>query len=204
MINKYINFDESGLAFEDGVIRVYNYHVGTKEYIGFSDETVLQGVGIAANACIDAPGLFREGHAICRASNFHHWEYIPDHRGETVYSCKTGEPLQITQPGDYPEHFTVLKPSSSYDIWNGTTWVTDNVAMKNQQIVKAEKTKSELLSNAKSIISEWQSELQLGVIDEKDRASLTSWLAYIKEVKSVDTSAAPEIVWPMLPVNQAS
>ncbi|WNN49058.1 tail fiber assembly protein [Siccibacter colletis] len=72
--------------------------------------------------------------------------------------------------------------------------------MKNQQIVEAERTKSELLADAKNVISEWQTELQLGLIDEADKASLISWLAYIKELKAIKPSEWPNLSWPQIPV----
>lgn len=203
MINNSISFDKNGLALENGIIRIYNYDAATKEYIGFNDEKVVQGVGVAANACIDAPGKYKEGYAICRSANLLHWEYITDHRGEIVYSCDTGESLQITEPGEYPANFTVLKPLTSYDVWDGFSWVTDSAAIKKAHIAEAEIKKSELLADAKNVISEWQTELQLGLIDEADKASLISWLAYIKDVKAVETNDAPDLEWPTPPVEPA-
>ncbi|WP_276642154.1 tail fiber assembly protein [Siccibacter turicensis] len=187
-----------------GYLTVHNYDETTREYLSSCVEYLAVGVGLPASSCIDSPAEKLDGMVLCRKSDDSAWEYLPDYRGQTVYSTETGQSVEITMPGACPEGFTLSKPSTPFDAWNGTAWITDVVALQSSQIADAKRLKSELMTNAKSIISEWQSELQLGVIDEKDRASLTSWLAYIKEVKSVDTSAAPEIVWPMPPVNQAS
>ncbi|EJI3741613.1 tail fiber assembly protein, partial [Escherichia coli] len=42
-------------------------------------------------------------------------------------------------------------------------------------------------------------ELQLGIISDEDKASLIAWVQYIKALKAVDTSKAPDIIWPELP-----
>lgn len=67
-------------------------------------------------------------------------------------------------------------------------------------VAQADETKQAMLTAARSTISIWQTELQLGVISDDDKASLIGWLAYIKELQAVDTSNAPEITWPLRPV----
>ncbi|MDY0971389.1 tail fiber assembly protein [Siccibacter turicensis] len=196
--------NEKLIATQAGFITVHNYDEITREYLSSSLEYLAIGVGLPANSCTELPGNEKAGSVLCRKTDDSAWEYLPDYRGQTIYNTETAQPLEIAMPGACPDGFTLSKPSTPFDVWNGTAWITDVVALQSSQLADAKRLKSELLANAKSIISEWQSELQLGVIDEKERASLTSWLAYIKEVKSVDISAAPEIVWPMLPVNQAS
>lgn len=191
------------IATQSGYVTVYNYDELSQEYLSSSHEFLMAGVGIPANSVVDVPLENKIGYAICRSIENGRWEYISDHRGKTLYKCGTGEPVLINNLGDYPDDLTTLKPATPYDRWNGTTWVTDTEAMKNQQIVEAERKKSELLADAKNMISEWQTELQLGLIDEADKASLISWLAYIKDVKAVETNDAPDLEWPTPPVEPA-
>lgn len=68
-----------------------------------------------------------------------------------------------------------------------------------QEVLAAELTRDELILSAKSTISLWQTELQLGIISNDDKASLIQWIDYIKDVQSVDTSTAPDIDWPVEP-----
>ncbi|MEG0100324.1 MAG: tail fiber assembly protein [Hafnia sp.] len=68
-----------------------------------------------------------------------------------------------------------------------------------QLIAMAEQQKSALLVEAQATISLWQTELQLGIISDEDKASLIAWMSYIKAVQAVDTSAAPDINWPEKP-----
>ncbi|ENA4396898.1 tail fiber assembly protein [Escherichia coli] len=70
---------------------------------------------------------------------------------------------------------------------------------KEEAVGYAEQQKVELLSDAQATISLWQMELQLGIISDEDKASLITWINYMKMLKAVDTSTAPNIVWPTTP-----
>lgn len=187
------------IAIEAGDITVFNYDDETREYLSSSVEYLAVGVGIPASSCTDAPGESKEGLAICRTADFTAWEYVADHRGETVYSTETGEPEIVSLPGDYPDGTTTLAPATPYDTWNGTEWVTDKEAQHKADVEAAEQQKAALLAEAQTTISLWQTELQLGIISDEDKASLIAWMKYIKAVQAVDTSKAPDITWPDKP-----
>lgn len=187
------------IATVAGDITVFNYDGETREYLSSSVEYLPVGVGIPANSCTDAPGESKEEFAICRTADFTAWEYVADHRGETVYSTKTGESEIISLPGDYPEGTTTLAPATPYDTWNGNEWVTDTEAQHAADVEAAEQQKTALLLEAQATISLWQTELQLGIISDDDKASLISWLSYIKALQTVDTDAASDINWPVSP-----
>jgi hypothetical protein len=60
------------------------------------------------------PGESKQGFAVCRTADFTAWEYVADHRGETVYSTETGDPEIVSLPGDYPEvlpRWHLLRPT---------------------------------------------------------------------------------------------
>lgn len=187
------------IATEPGDITVFNYDGETREYLSSSVEYLPVGVGIPANSCTDAPGESREDFALCRTADFTAWEYVADHRGETVYSTETGESEIVSLPGDYPEGTTTLAPSTPYDTWNGSEWVTDTETQHAADVEAAEQQKAALLLEAQATISLWQTELQLGIISDGDKASLIAWMNYIKAVQAVDTSKAPDITWPDKP-----
>ncbi|ENU4085310.1 tail fiber assembly protein [Enterobacter asburiae] len=191
--------NKQGITTKAGDMTVYNYDGETREYLTSSVEFLALGVGIPANSCTDAPVEKKEGFAVCRAASFDGWEYVADHRGETVYDTETGQPVNITAPGDYAIGITTFAPSTPYDRWNGSEWVTDKDAQKNGQFKEAEQKKSALLSEAQSAISLWQTELQLGIISDDDKASLITWMKYIQSLNAIDTSAAPDIEWPERP-----
>ncbi|ECA2630153.1 MULTISPECIES: tail fiber assembly protein [Enterobacteriaceae] len=187
------------IATVAGNITVYNYDGDTREFLSSSSEYLAVGVGLPANSCVDAPGEAKEGSAICRTADFTTWEYVADHRGETVYSTETGESLIVSLPGDYPEGTTTLAPATPYDKWDGSEWVTDTEAQHAADVEAAEQQKAALLLEAQATISLWQTELQLGIISDEDKASLIAWMNYIKAVQAVDTSKAPDITWPDKP-----
>ena len=195
--------DENMIATSAGDITVFNYDGDTREFLSSSVEYLAIGVGLPANSCIDAPGVSKEGFAICRKADFTAWEYVADHRGETVFDTETGESEIVSLPGDYPEGTTTLEPATPYDTWNGSEWVTDTEAQHAAEVEAAEQQKAALLLEAQATISLWQTELQLGIISDEDKASLIAWMNYIKALQAVDTSKAPDITWPTPPADDA-
>lgn len=191
--------DNNFIATAGGNVTVYNYDSETREYLSSSVEYLAVGVGIPANSCIDAPGEARAGYAICRTQDLTAWEYIPDHRGKKVYSIHSGAAIVVSDLGDYPEGSTQLAPGSPYDIWNGTAWVTDTDKEHAADVEAAEQRKTALIEEARATISIWQTELQLGVISNEDKASLINWLAYIRALQALVTNVAPDISWPAPP-----
>ncbi|EFD4872735.1 tail fiber assembly protein [Escherichia coli] len=187
------------IATKAGNITVYNYDGKTREYISTSNEYLAIGVGIPAYSCLDAPVTRKAGYAICRSADFNSWEYVPDHRGEIVFSTETGESKEITAPGDYHENTTTIAPLTPYDKWDGEKWVTDINAQHVAEVEAAEQQKSVQLLFAKEKIILWQTELQLGIISDEDKEKLISWVNYIKAVQAVDTQKAHNIIWPKKP-----
>ncbi|HDB9298202.1 tail fiber assembly protein [Escherichia coli] len=187
------------IATVAGDVTVFNYDGSTREYLFSTVEYLAEGVGLPANSCTDAPGASKEGFAICRDADLASWEYVVDHRGEIVYSTDTGEAIAVNVPGDYPEGTTTLAPATPYDTWNGSEWVTDTEALHAADVEAAEQQKAALLLEAQAAIGIWQTELQLGIISDEDKASLIAWMNYIKAVQAVDTSKAPDITWPDKP-----
>lgn len=185
------------IATVAGDITAFSYDRETREYLSSSIEYLAVGVGIPAASCIEKPGDSKAGYAICRNADFTDWEYVVDHRGETVFSTETGEAVIVSLPGDYPVGTTALAPSTSYDTWNGSEWVTDTEAQQAADVAAAERKKTALLAKAQGTISIWQTELQLGIISDEDKASLLAWMNYIKAVQAVDTSTASDISWPV-------
>ncbi len=198
------------IAIVAGNIIVFNFDSETREYLSSSIEYLAVGVGIPANSCIDVPGEGKTGFAICRTADLSSWEYITDHRGQTVYSTETMQQVEysiasreastINYIGPVKDGYTSIAPSSPYDKWNGKKWVTDADAKHAADVAAADQQKKSLLGAASAEISDWKAELELGMISDEDKASLVALLAYIKTLKAVDTSTAPEITWPTQPV----
>lgn len=200
MSEKEITLDENGFATAAGYITVYNYDGVSREYIGSSVEYLPFGVGVPAHSCVDIPGSNKDGLAIRRNADSTGWEYVADHRGETVYSTTTGKPVTVSQLGEYPEGTTASAPSTLYDKWDGEKWVTDTNAQHTAAVNRAENERQQLLKHADAVMLDWRTELMLGEISDNNRAKLSAWLAYKNEVKAVDVTSDPEHVnWPQPP-----
>ena len=68
-----------------------------------------------------------------------------------------------------------------------------------QEVSKAEDNRQSMLANANAITADWRTELALNIISDEDKSRLIEWMQYIKAVKAVDTSTAPNITWPDQP-----
>lgn len=191
--------NKNGIAIKAGELTVYNFDGETRELLSSSVEFLAVGVGIPANSCTDAPPENRDSYAVCRLAGLDGWEYIEDHRGETVYSTETGQAVGIIAPGALAKTVTLSAPSTPFDRWNGEGWVTDLEALRQADESQARQKKDGLLSQARTTISLWQSGLQLGIISDEDKASLMTWMTYIKALNAVDVAAAPDIDWPLMP-----
>ena len=187
---------ENGFAVMAGEMVVFNYDSLTREYLSQSTEYLPVGVSIPANSCTDAPLAAKSGYVICRNSELTGWEYMVDHRGETVWNVKTGEAQQIIVPGDYPSDITIYPPVTPYDKWNGERWVTDEAAKSAAEIAKATVTKAELVKSAAEKIEPLQDAVELDIATNEEKSRYDAWRKYRVLLTRVDTSIAPDINWP--------
>ncbi|MBF4178979.1 tail fiber assembly protein [Lelliottia nimipressuralis] len=191
---------EYGIAIVAGEMTVYNYDGETREYLSATSEYLPVGVGLPANACTDEPLKARKGFAVCRSPMGDSWEYLSDYRGKTVWSTGTGDPVNVTSPGDYPEGTTTQAPETPYDRWDGEKWVTDEDARKADAIKTADLQKSALIQAAGESISPLQDAVDLGMATEEEKSRYDAWRKYRVLLTRVDILQYPEIVWPEKPI----
>ncbi|MGG8168625.1 tail fiber assembly protein [Klebsiella aerogenes] len=191
--------NKNGIATAAGWLTVYSVEPHQREFQSVTMEYLAAGVGLPAFSYADKPALPGEGFALVRSADEKQWETIADYRGLTAYSTETRQPEIIAFLGELPDTLTLLAPDTAYDKWDGSQWVTDTAAQHADEIAVAEQQKQALLSEAQQQITGWQTELQLGIISDDDKARLISWMNYIKAVQAVDTSKAPDISWPERP-----
>ena len=190
---------EYGYAVVAGEIVVFNYDSQTRVYLSQTTEYLQEGVSIPANSCTDKPLADKKGYVVCRNSKLTGWEYLVDHRGETVWNVKTGAAEVISAPGDYPPDTTIYAPATPYDKWNGERWVTDETAQREAEIEAAEATKSALIKDASEQIAPLQDAVELDMATDAEKASFNAWRKYRVLLTRVDTSSAPAITWPEAP-----
>ncbi|EID2652972.1 tail fiber assembly protein [Escherichia coli] len=190
---------ENGFAVVAGEVIVFNYDGITNEFLSQAIEFLPVGLSLPANACTDKPLSAKKGYVVCRNSKLTGWEYRVDHRGETVWSTKTGESQKITAPGDYPADTTLYEPATPYDKWNGERWVTDEAAQQVAEIASANTTKAALIKSASEQIEPLQDAVDLDMATDEEKARFNEWRKYRVLLTRVDTSTAPAITWPEAP-----
>ena len=191
-------FDEKGIATTPGYIRCFYYDAVTSEYSGWSDEYINIGVSMPGNSTAIEPGDEVAGEVAIFNGNG--WQQHENHRGETVYSTADGSTVTVDYIGSIRDGYTNIAPSTPYDKWNGSAWVTDTDAKTAAAIAVVENERQRLLAHADAILLDWRTELMLGEISDANRAKLSAWLAYKNDVKSADVTTDPEHVsWPVPP-----
>lgn len=167
-------------------LKVYNIRSDTLEFIGKSDCYIPAHTGLPANCMLTPPPEIPVASVAVYDGEQDKWKIIEDHRGQIVFSTKTGESQVITVLGPLPPDTVSTGPTEQYMKWDGSEWVHDAEAEKAAFQAKAESQRQYLLSVANSTIADWRTELQLEVITDDDRASLIKWMAYIKDLKAMD------------------
>ncbi|EAB2143403.1 TPA: tail fiber assembly protein [Salmonella enterica] len=109
----------------------------------------------------------------------------------------------------YPAGFSVVevnKLPAGFNIYGDWKYSNGTVlAVPVDYQAKAETTRQKLLNAANSVIADWRTELALGEISDDDKARLTKWMTYIRNLKALDLSEAKNeatftsIRWPSLP-----
>ncbi|SMG51799.1 tail fiber assembly protein [Cedecea sp. NFIX57] len=192
-----ILFDENGNALETCVVAVSGFEPETGEFVATYDVRIIAGTGIPGFSTLMVAPAANLNHAAYW--NGVEWEQVIDLRGTVAYDKGTGTAVVVKTIGSLSDKLTSIAPETSYDKWDGEKWVTDVVAKKAGDISDAELKRQTLLSDANNITADWRTELTLGIISNSDKEKLVAWMEYIKAVKAVDTSTAPEIDWPIAP-----
>lgn len=66
-------------------------------------------------------------------------------------------------------------------------------------VLEAQRQKTQILLSINETTQTWQTQLALGIITDEDKVTLTLWMKYAQAVDSIDTSVAPNIIWPIAP-----
>ncbi|AYZ38477.1 tail fiber assembly protein [Escherichia coli] len=179
-------------------IKIYNLLVGTNEFIGEGDAYIPPHTGLPANSTDIAPPDIPAGFVAVFNSDEASWHLVEDHRGKTVYDVVSGDALFISELGPLPENVTWLSPAGEYQRWDGVSWVKDEEAEKLFRIREAEEKKARLIQEATDNIAILQDAVNLEIATNEEISQLNSWRKYRVLVSRIDTSTAPDIVWPEL------
>ncbi|EFI5350798.1 DUF1983 domain-containing protein [Escherichia coli] len=181
-------------------IKIYNLLAGTNEFIGEGDAYIPPHTGLPANSTDIAPPDIPAGFVAVFNSDEASWHLVEDHRGKTVYDVASGDALFISELGSLPENVTWLSPEGEYQKWNGTAWVKDTEAEKLFRIREAEETKNSLMQVASEHIAPLQDAVDLEIATEEETSLLEAWKKYRVLLNRVNTTTAPDIEWPTVPI----
>ncbi|MDG2959896.1 hypothetical protein P7L91_03440 [Bisgaard Taxon 10/6] len=147
-----VKFDNDGFAVESGFIQVYV--IDEQGIFSHAEEQFISaGCGLSANSVLTEPKPAKQGFAVQYVAG--KWQYVEDHRGETVYSTTDKTALTITELGEIPENYTALAPICENCEWNGEGW---QVSAEKQAELKAKKLQQFITAidnKAASIYSIW-------------------------------------------------
>ena len=188
--------DNSGLTISAGWVVVYN--VDAKgEFLQATYQYLPIGVGLPANAYLEAPQSVKDNQAIIHDGQ--QWIYPKDLRGTKIYSIETGGETILQEVGEIPDGFTELKPTSEFDSWDGKKWQFDKNKQHQYEVNQASIKKNQLLSEAASQLSYLQDAVDSQIASEQETQLLVEWKKYRVLVNRIDIEQAPNIEWPNQP-----
>ena len=188
--------DNNGLTISEGWAVVYN--VDAKgEFLQATYQYLPVGVGLPAHAYLEAPKNVQDNQAIIH--NGQKWTYPKDFRGQKIYSIITGTEITITEIGDIPDDYTLLKPASEFDSWDGEKWVLDTEKQHQHDINVATSQKKQLLSDVNEQISYLQDAIDADIATDAEKSLFAALKKYRVLLNRIDVNQAPDIEWPIKP-----
>ena len=188
--------DNSGLTISAGWTVIYN--VDAKgEFLQATYQYLPIGVGLPANAYLEAPQSVKDNQAIIH--NGQQWIYPKDLRGTKIYSIETGGETILQEVGEIPDGFTELKPTSEFDSWDGKKWQFDKNKQHQYEVNQALTKKNQFLAEAASQLSYLQDAVDSQIASEQEAQLLVEWKKYRVLVNRIDIELAPNIEWPNQP-----
>ena len=190
--------DNNGLTISAGWAVVYN--VDAKgEFLQATYQYLPTGVGLPANAYLDAPKNVKDNQAIIH--NGQQWTYPKDLRGTIIYSTETGAETTMQEVGEIPDGYTTSKPTSEFDSWDGKKWQLDVSKQHQYEVNQASVKKNQLITDATAQISYLQDAVESEIASEQETQLLAEWKKYRVLVNRIDIEQAPNIDWPNNPNN---
>lgn len=192
-------FDENGHATVAGNICVFYYSPETKEYMGWSDEYIQEGVSMPGNCTAIDPGEEESGTAFVFTGS--EWSKQTDNRGKTVYSTSDGSAYQVDYIGEIRTGYTSVAPETPYDKWTGSKWVKDAAAERAALIAAADVERQSRIKAANDHMNnrQWPGKAVIGRLKGDELAQYNLWLDYLDALEALDISVTPNIAWPTMP-----
>ena len=188
--------DSNGLTVSAGWTIVYN--VDAKgEFLQATYQYLPVGVGLPANAYLEAPKSVKDNQAIIRKGQ--QWTYLKDLRGTKIYSTETCTETTMQEVGEIPKGYTTLKPTSEFDSWDGEKWVLDTEKQHQHEVNQASAKKNQLIAEATTQISYLQDAIDADIATDAEKTRFAALKKYRVLLTRIDVNQAPGIEWPVKP-----
>ena len=191
-------FDSNLIATQAGTTRVFHFDMTSREFIGTEEVYIHVGVGLPAFSCLDEPPVQSEYQVAVRSEDNLSWSVTDDYRGITVYDIQTLASHVITEPGPIPDTVTTSAPSTPYDKWDGSAWVTDANALHAADVAAADVRKKQMITQVSAELSILLDAVNLNMATDEEISRLTALQVYRVQLNRVDTSLTPDIIWPVM------
>ena len=133
-------FDVNGNATETHVATISGFDFVTGEHLSTYDVRILAGTGIPGYSTLTLAPVADDGYAVCWDGSA--WAQVEDLRGKTAYKKIDRSTETVRTLGPLDDAYTLLPPSTPYDKWDGSEWVTDADAQHAADVVAAELKKN--------------------------------------------------------------
>lgn len=194
-------FDKNGNATETHIVTVSGFDPVTGEHVATYEVRIFAGTGIPGFTTLSLAPTPDDGYAVCWDGSA--WSQVEDLRGKTAYKKSDHSTETVRKLGPLDDSHTLLAPSTPYDKWDGTQWVTDVEAQHAADVAAAAQTKTALRAAADDEINWLQDAVDAGIATDEETALLAAWKTYRVQLMRIDTSKAPDIEWPTPPAVQA-
>ena len=111
----------------------------------------------------------------------------------------------VVVPDEIYKNFTSVSWPEGKVIGTGDdgqpAWVDAPPLTKEEEVTAADSKKQSLIDQANTYMngSQWPGKAAIGRLKTDELAQYNLWLDYLDALEAVDTSTAPEIIWPEMP-----
>lgn len=111
------------IAETEQILIAYSYDPEDFHLIGSFEYHWAIGTGLAANSTDIKPPSYSTGEIPVFNEDQQKWSIVEDHRLKTAYSLETKSELHVDYIGPIKSGYTLQKPNSIFDQWNGSEWI---------------------------------------------------------------------------------
>lgn len=119
--------------------------------------------------------------------------FTSDYRSFSYSQIENVDSIEVEVSEDFQGGGKTLNPKTGL-------WTDDKPAPRNY-VDEAEAYRSQLIDQANAYINsnQWPSMQAYGMLSEEETSVFKEWLAWLKTIRSVDTTTAPDVIWPARP-----